>query len=232
MVAKYYLSLEDADKVDFNTAYANTYQTVSYERTALAEGAYGTIMLPFVPDANSLKKYDFFEFDSFDTETNTLNFKQADEVKANVPYLYKLTDSPEGDLNYITGSTTTIQSVNGYTKSVEKDGWKSVGCYSKNTVMTNKGDGTYYAISTKDNQFHRITNSISTRPYRVYYVNTNTSTNAPTILSLRFRNGSTQIINATQVEGWEEDVYYDLMGRRVMNPTNGIYIVNGKKVIL
>ena len=98
--------------------------------------------------------------------------------------------------------------------------------------MTNKGDGTYYAISTTDNLFHCITKSISTRPYRVYYVNTNTSNNAPTILSLRFRNGSTQIINATQVEGWEEDVYYDLMGRRVMNPTNGIYIVNGKKVIL
>ena len=28
------------------------------------------------------------------------------------------------------------------------------------------------------------------------------------------------------------DNYYDLSGRRVMNPTKGLYIVNGKKVII
>ena len=30
----------------------------------------------------------------------------------------------------------------------------------------------------------------------------------------------------------EAPVIYDLMGRRVLNPTNGVYIVNGKKVIV
>ena len=29
----------------------------------------------------------------------------------------------------------------------------------------------------------------------------------------------------------EDGVYYDLMGRRVDNPSKGIYIVNGKKII-
>ena len=29
-----------------------------------------------------------------------------------------------------------------------------------------------------------------------------------------------------------EEVIYDLMGRRVVNPTRGIYIVNGKKVFI
>ena len=28
------------------------------------------------------------------------------------------------------------------------------------------------------------------------------------------------------------EVYYDLQGRRVLYPTKGLYIVNGKKVIL
>jgi hypothetical protein len=29
-----------------------------------------------------------------------------------------------------------------------------------------------------------------------------------------------------------DDTYYDLMGRKVINPTNGIYIYNGKKVVI
>ena len=29
-----------------------------------------------------------------------------------------------------------------------------------------------------------------------------------------------------------DNVYYDLSGRRVMNPTKGLYIVNGRKVII
>lgn len=35
-----------------------------------------------------------------------------------------------------------------------------------------------------------------------------------------------------EVDNTETPVYYDLMGRIVKNPTKGIYIVNGKKVIL
>ena len=46
-------------------------------------------------------------------------------------------------------------------------------------------------------------------------------------------DGNTTNIN--EVRGKMEDVrgeYYDLQGRRVVNPTKGLYIVNGKKVVL
>lgn len=32
--------------------------------------------------------------------------------------------------------------------------------------------------------------------------------------------------------GSEDNVYYDLQGRRVLYPTKGLYIVNGKKVVI
>ena len=36
-----------------------------------------------------------------------------------------------------------------------------------------------------------------------------------------------------EIEGeTANEVYYDLQGRVVMNPTNGIYILNGKKIII
>ena len=38
------------------------------------------------------------------------------------------------------------------------------------------------------------------------------------------------MIDLNEIEGL--DIYYDLSGRPVENPTNGIYIKNGKKVLV
>ena len=47
-----------------------------------------------------------------------------------------------------------------------------------------------------------------------------------------FGNGTTGIDNLTPALSNGEEVYYDLQGRRVAQPTKGLYIVNGKKVII
>ena len=50
---------------------------------------------------------------------------------------------------------------------------------------------------------------------------------------LDFENGDATGIGFTRVTTPKEDgVYYDLMGRRVKKPTKGIYIFNGKKVLI
>jgi hypothetical protein len=52
------------------------------------------------------------------------------------------------------------------------------------------------------------------------------------VIRIRFQ-GETTDING--VELYEQDcdvIYYDLNGRRVDNPTKGLYIVNGKKVLV
>ena len=47
-------------------------------------------------------------------------------------------------------------------------------------------------------------------------------------------NGSTQVeqvpVDLNEIEGL--DIFYDLSGRRVENPTNGVYIKNGKKILV
>lgn len=42
---------------------------------------------------------------------------------------------------------------------------------------------------------------------------------------------STGIREMLDVRGKKDDVYYDLQGRRVLHPTKGIYVKNGKKII-
>ena len=51
-------------------------------------------------------------------------------------------------------------------------------------------------------------------------------------LSIRFDNGLTTDIEDIEEGAWEENTYYDLQGRKVANPSNGIYIINGKKVFV
>ena len=53
-------------------------------------------------------------------------------------------------------------------------------------------------------------------------------TNAPVLVS--FGDDATDIRSIGNVV--KDNVYYDLSGRSVMNPTKGLYIVNGKKVII
>ena len=132
---------------------------------------------------------------------------------------------------------TTIDKTNilGYASSVENNDkeWVSVGCYSANEIITTDAKDAYYGVS--GGSLVRVLNKFTTRPFRVYYMlkNGNASqTQAPARFTLRFSDGSTTEIDPSQIEGMEETIYYDLQGRRVLNPTNGVYIVNGKKVIL
>ena len=196
-------------------------------------GVYGTIMLPFVPDVESLSRYSFYRLCGGGIEE--LTFTEVADVKANVPYLYTLREGQESGT--ITGGETTIVGLKIDTISAccPNGVWRSVGCYRTDNVITNcVGDEcTYYCIDATDNQFYLVNQKIKTRPFRVYFVNTQgrcSSASAP-LLSLRLRDGSTTSIDFSQLNADGSCPIYDLLGRRVMNPTNGIYIVDGKKVL-
>ena len=50
--------------------------------------------------------------------------------------------------------------------------------------------------------------------------------------TLIFDDGETTEIMKVASQEKAPQGYYDLQGRRVANPTSGLYIVNGKKVII
>ena len=121
----------------------------------------------------------------------------------------------------------------------EKPGeFRALGAYVNNYIETAKyPNSNYYTFSVSNQEFNRITKKLNYRPYRALFVITpeepSLAAQAPAKLSLRLVDGSTTEIDASQVEDFvAEPEYYDLMGRRVMNPTNGVYIVNGKKVVI
>ena len=53
----------------------------------------------------------------------------------------------------------------------------------------------------------------------------------PTV-TLNFVYGTSSIADAARLDNSEKGICYDLMGRRVSQPAKGLYIVNGRKVIV
>ena len=217
------LLLDDSKGVDFNTGNANTYHQVSYVRN-LPDGVYGSIILPFVPDAESMENYSFFVLSSSTSES--LIFAEVRTPQPNTPYLY--TKKAVGPAADITAGKITIANP-GTTTS--RGSWVSVGCYANDTVTVDNA-AHYYGISSADNQFYRVTGSIKTKPYRAYFKNTDTSSPAAPKLTLRLADGDTTEMDAASVDSDYHGTVYDLQVRPVVNPVRGLYIVNGRKVVL
>ena len=190
----------------------------SYGRE-LAGGKYGTIMLPFAPETDD---YVFYVLTS--AGDDVLVFDEVETPAANTPYLYKLRDGKSA--TQITNSEVTVSSE---LTPAEAAAWQMVGSYANQVIAAGEdGDRYYYAYTSSDNKIHRVTNTLTVKPYRAYFT---TASTVGTQLAIRTRGGEETLIDVTEVDGLCPEVYYDLSGRRVDNPAKGVYIVNGKKVV-
>lgn len=82
--------------------------------------------------------------------------------------------------------------------------------------------------------FYKLNNTVTTIPgNKAFLVLTNAGAQAKGFV-LEFEDGGTTGIETIEnsKHSTEDGVYYDLQGRRVENPTCGVYIVNGKKVVI
>ena len=117
-----------------------------------------------------------------------------------------------------------------------------------NGVTVKDGTGTEYNV-TRDNVrafnlntadtrnpigFYKVKNDVANIPgNKAFLVLTSTEAQAKGFV-LEFEDGGTTGIETIEdtKQNTEDGVYYDLQGRRVENPTRGVYIVNGKKVVI
>ena len=82
--------------------------------------------------------------------------------------------------------------------------------------------------------FYKLNSAVTSVPgNKAFLVLTSSEAQAKSFV-LNFDDGETTGIETINVEknAAEDGVYYDLQGRRVEHPTRGIYILNGKKVVI
>lgn len=162
----------------------------------------------------------------------------GDTIKANTPYIIK----PKQ-----TGKTTfTINNATLY--PLGKD--NSYGAISQGVVGGDTAtiQGTYvlktssstdygwYTFTGTGFSYQDGTATNYVDPFRFYFVvkdkNGNISPKQAKSFQFSFSDDDVTGINNATIMNADDEVIYDLQGHRVVNPTKGIYIIGGKKVII
>ena len=136
-------------------------------------------------------------------------------------------EAPETSNNRLCG-TFFGEAINGLTV---KDGTGAERNVTRDNIRA-------FNINTADSRnpigFYKLNNTVTTIPgNKAFLVLTNAEAQAKGFI-LEFEDGGTTGIETIESSKYstEDGVYYDLQGRRVENPTRGVYIVNGKKVVI
>lgn len=109
---------------------------------------------------------------------------------------------------------------------------KAIGDWDQ--TVTASAEGTYhYTFSEDQNATFSLVSAETTVPARKAYLETTTDiTPTEGTIELVFTDDESTGISNIEVNKIEDDAYYNLQGMRVEHPSKGIYIHNGKKVII
>ncbi len=224
--ATIHLNLSDEGATNFNANNANTYDDITYERE-LPTGKYGTIILPFAPDAESLGNFIFYELTSVDGIS--LVFDEVENPQANTPYLYTLREGKE--TTQITGGRTTINDNINNPETVNN--MQMIGSFTNQTIEPeNEANIFFYAYTADDNKLHRVMKELTVKPYRAYFTTPSFVTSGTRSFNIYVRStDGIKYISTENIDNFNQ-LMYDLSGRPTSNPIKGnIYIKNGKKEI-
>ena len=191
--------------------------STDYTRTSLTVGDYGTICLPYDATITGATIYEITGkvVDSSDN-LQGINISPigANTIDAGKAYIFKAT------------STSLSATLSGnYTSAVEANGMMG------NLGSTIQAPIDSYVIG--NNEIHKVTgNAVNVGQYKGYITLKDIPAGARSANFIAFEDGETTAID---VRSNMEDVrgeVYNLNGQRVAQPTKGLYIVNGKKVII
>jgi hypothetical protein len=188
-----------------------------------------TLVVPFWPTTTLTMKYPTSFADG------TLTFSDVDRTTWNgvdKPMLIKSATAItaiEGKLASTNGGGSGINH-NDMTSGV---GVPMTGVYANGYVPVSTSDTYYYAIDSESNLLRKVAaeNGISIAPFRAYFT-LNKASGARNFINLNFGDETTEISQVKDGQFINEGIIYNLRGQRVSNPAKGLYIMNGKKVII
>lgn len=167
--------------------------------------------------------------------------QQGDIVPAQTPVVLECpsTDPADNKLQPV-GDERTVISDNrlcGTFFSAKLEGFEAKDGAGQSHFVT-RDNIRAFNINTNDTKnpigFYKVKSTVTAIPgNKAFLVLTSSEAQAKGFV-LTFDDGSTTGIETIESSknSTEDGVYYDLQGRRVENPTRGVYILNGKKVVI
>lgn len=187
--------------------------------------------VPFDIEAGTYSSsVEFYTFDAVTETDGNWKFTVSPitgTIKANTPYLVK--PKEVGTVTFTVNDATIYKTTNATQEfKAGSSVYTITGTYNKKFTLLEKN---WYALAN-DGTFSKQTTGSYTRflyPFRFYLEITGSSQSKP--VGIMVNDDATGIDNV-KVETSKDNIVYDLQGRRVSQPAKGIYIVNGKKVLV
>lgn len=158
--------------------------------------------------------------------------KPGETVPAGTPVLLKLSSfDAENNKLVPTGNHVMGNSSNKVTKNLLS------GVYLDNKLKNNTTNYRVLNVSPSTGKigFFKMSSSVTYMAGNKAFLDLTQTTGAKGAVYIDFDNIDSDVTGITNIHHDEEPenpVYYDLQGRRVEHPQHGIYIVNGKKVLI
>ncbi len=187
-----------------------------------------------VADLNDVRQYDYDD-DGVKDETVIEAFKVTSGVlAANYPYLIRAKEAGEKTIT-VTDAMLYATKENSIDCSSVREKFTFTGTYSRlSSDRLPQGEG-YYALS--GGVWQPVAEDSSLGAFRFYLkVDSRNGVNVGQSNAIRMRiigeEGTTEIGNIESADNTQQTtIIYDLQGRRVDNPSKGVYIVDGQKVV-
>ena len=187
---------------------------------------WNTLCVPFAFDADNFAEVKELSAITVKGENVTMTFADATTIEAGKPYLVKAKNNGDGlTAPDVAIDPTTIQ------ESSATDGDYTVnyvGTYAGTTLNATDNANAYIV---KNSMLYNVTSDVNLGAYRAYF--TVTAPSSVKALTFNF-DGETGIEAIDEAVNGESSngKWYNLAGQRVSKPQKGIYIVNGKKVLV
>jgi len=203
----------EAGNADFTIAEASQAEvTVSCKA-----GKFGTTIIPFTPNiSNSDIKF----YTVTGVENERVQITEVTEPAANVPYLIKNEGSSDFSETLSGWGTATADKVDG----------TLTGVYTAATIPASADNTTNYVLQTQEETqaFYKVAADFTATAYKCY-LTVVTSENPVKAFFLDF--GGEDAINGIEAETENAEIF-NIAGQRVNKAQRGIYIINGKKVLV
>ena len=223
----YIISQDGTFDMNYNTSKANlVIQSITIEQPqtmTIGATGYRTFCSPEAIDISHQTDFEAFIATDYDEGTGYITLEKIDDgiIPANTGVLLKGTT---GTFYY----TTTDKTISGNKLCpVLSDA---------QTVKETYGSNTTYVLGLKDavTAFYK-TEDRTDMGGKAYLLLPTSGSGAAPVITFNFSNGAggtTGIRSLTPTLSKGEGVIFDLQGRKVAQPVTGLYIVNGKKVVI
>jgi hypothetical protein len=231
-----YLVLREAEvgTLTYSRTLPNTEWNALYLPVEIPVSAFGgDYEVAYFNDMHSYDRNRDGEIDELEMEIILID---EGTLHANHPYFIRATSDDAKDLELVLNDVTICETENAQlTCSSVYTKFDLNGSYAKKSAAELEG---CYAIST-EGVWAPLADGTALNPFRFYLEITQLAgspvkVSSHALKSIRIRlNGQGDTTDIQEVPTTTTDAaVYDLSGRRVVNPGKGVYIVNGKKVMM